>query len=228
MQNKRNKLLKDIKKALGESAVDYVYNLIYNETDLKRYGIASLLNLVGNYTDTFLNGDYSKISNLNLKSIISEWDLYVNDYIEKYKSINYTEKNKIILDYRKNDLGFYWVDLEKLFCIESMIRMSDCGRVNYGHTTLELREQTIDSNISHMIIVYELETGNIKQVKGKSSLKPDIQCWEYFHKFLIDTNYKINDYTPTYKSENDLRIEDFNEEVKLEIFKKHPQLKKVL
>ena len=107
-----------------------------------------------------------------------------------------------------------------------MIRMQDCGRVNYGKTTLELREQTESSNISHMIIVYDYKSGNIHQVKGKRSLKPPISYWEWFYKFLMDTDYKINEYVPTYKADTDLTTSNFDSFQKTSIYNKHPNLNK--
>ena len=115
---------------------------------------------------------YHKLDDINLSDIKNIWESFLNDYKKNYNTSNYIEKNKIILDYRINGIGFYWVDLEKLFCIESMVRMQDCGRVNYNHTTLELRQQFLNRNESHMIVVYDTITNNINQVKGKKSSKP--------------------------------------------------------
>ena len=108
-----------------------------------------------------------------------------------------------------------------------MVRMQDCGRVNYGHTTLELRQQFLDRNESHMIVVYDTITNNINQIKGKQSSKPNKKYWEYFYKFLMDNSYCINEYVPTYKSEFDLYVSDFSSHIQNEIYKKYPNLNKI-
>lgn len=215
-------------KILGEKEGNLVFTKLKNEIqDLTIIPNKDMLNVVYamcNYVDSNETLNYNKLDELNLNNIKTIWVDFLEKFKINYFNTQYTEKNKIILDYRKNKIGHYWVDLEKLFCIESMVRMEDCGRVNYGHTTLELREQTTTSNVSHMIIVYEIETGNIRQVKGKGSLKPDVSKWEYFYRFLIETGYKINEYSPTYKPETDLTVSQLTLIQKRSIYNKHPTL----
>jgi hypothetical protein len=107
-----------------------------------------------------------------------------------------------------------------------MIRMEDCGRVNFGNTTLELREQTETNNVSHMILVYEVKSKNIKQIKGKQNTKPMSEYWIYLFKLLMESEYIFNQYVPTYKPENDLLISEFSDSLQLAIYSKHPNLNK--
>lgn len=214
---------KDIKKVLGDSAVRNVSNLL--DDNISPNSLGNILNIIGNYVDVFLNGDYELLQNITLDEVFSIWKKYYNTKIESYSSLDYVEKNKIIVDYREDGVGFYWVDLEKEFCIESMIRMKDCGRVNYGNTTLELRKQSNKENTSHMIIVYEKNTGNIRQVKGKINSKPNKKYWKYFYRFLMDTDYMVNEYIPTYKPFNDLLVSDLSLQEQLSVYKKYPNLK---
>jgi hypothetical protein len=232
MSNTLSKKEKNAIKILGNDLANIIINKIkvdflnLNYITEKRFN--NIIYSIFNYIESNPSLSYSDIDSMDLKIIENVWDSYLQKYISNYTSTNFVETNKIIDDYRINGIGLYWVDLEKLFCIDSMIRMNDCGRVNYGHTTLELREQLDDSNESHMIIVYEIKTGNIRQVKGKSSQKPDSKYWKYFYKFLINTSYKINEYVPTYKSESDLNILDFPINIQKEIYLKHPTLNKNL
>lgn len=225
------KLEKTLFKILGEKVGNLVFSKLKNEienlTTIPNKNILNMVYAMCNYVDSNETLNYNKLDELNLNKVETIWVDFLEIFKFKYFNTQYIEKNKIILDYRKNEIGHYWVDLEKLFCVESMIRMKDCGRVNYGHTTLELREQTTTSNVSHMIIVYETKTGNIRQVKGKHSLKPDISKWDYFYNFLIDTNYKINEYIPTYKSETDLTVSELTPDQKTSIYNKHPALNKI-
>jgi hypothetical protein len=225
MPSYRTKSLNTIYKILGPVDLDIIYNLIYSNPKSNRsLGLSTNLKVIGNYTDTFLSGDYSLLTNKLLSDIISEWNLYLQKYLKSYSSENYTEHNKIILDNRINGVGFYWVDLQKQFCIESMIRMQDCGRVGYGKTTLELREQLSDSNISHMIVVYEFGIGNIRQVKGRGNSKPNKEYWIHYYNLIINSDYFINEYVPTYKPENDLLISDLELNLQSSIYIKYPNL----
>jgi hypothetical protein len=216
-----------ILKILGPDLGVLIFNKIKPYIDeMSKQNILNLTYSICNYIDSNPNKSYNNLDDINLNDIRNIWLEFLNEFKERYDPTTYIEHNKIILDYRKNDIGYYWVDLRKLFCIESMIRMEDCGRVNYGNTTLELREQTQTSNVSHMIVVYEYETGNIRQIKGKSSLKPSVSHWEWFYKFLMDTDYKINEYVPTFKPNTDLVISDLNPFQKTSIYNKHPNLNK--
>lgn len=224
------KIEKILFKILGKENGNLVFLKLKNDIpdllDEQNKHILKIVYPLCNFIDSNDTFNYQKLNEINLNNIKSLWDDFLKEFKINYSKTQYIEKNKIILDYRENQIGHYWVDLEKLFCIESMIRMEDCGRVNYGHTTLELREQTTTSNVSHMIIVYETETGNIRQVKGKSSSTPNITKWEYFYRFLIETDYKINEYVPTYKPETDLTVSQLTLTQKTSIYNKHSTLNK--
>jgi hypothetical protein len=202
-----------IKKDCGDISEKETYKIVYK---------------ICNYIELNKGISYDDLKNINVNQIIDIWVSFLNDYKKNYNTSQYIEKNKIILDYRINGIGFYWVDLEKTFCIESMVRMQDCGRVNYGHTTLELRQQFLDRNESHMIVVYDTITNNINQIKGKKSSKPNKKYWEYFYKLLMDSDYKINQYIPTYKPESDLKIKELPHTLQSDIYLKHPKLKNTI
>lgn len=226
MPSNKNKKIQNIEKVLGTKYSNLVYELIENEESVRLYGLANVLNIIGNYTEIILKNAYNLLSDKKLDDIISEWNLYYESYKNSYSFNNYVEHNKIICDYRKDEIGFYWVDLETQFCMESMIGMEDCGRVNYGNTTLELREQTLNSTDSCMIIVYGIYDNNIRQVKGKCNSKPNRKYWDYFYKFLIDSDYKVNEYIPTYNPKNDLLVSDLDSIQQSSIYSKHPNLLK--
>lgn len=226
MSSKLSKREQIIFKILGPELGSLVFNKLKNDIDdittIPKQDMLNMIYQLCNYIDSTTT--YDNLNTISIYDIKKIWLDFFNDYKQTYNPKTYVESNKIILDYREKGIGYYWVDLEKMFCIDSMIRMEDCGRVNYGHTTLELREETTDSNISHMIIVYEIESGNIRQVKGKSNQKPPQSIWIWFYNFLCDTDYKIHKYIPTYKPENDLTILDFDTTQKSSIYMKHPNL----
>lgn len=222
----------NIKKIIGEQVGNIIINKLSIDINifekLSDTAIYKIIYSLCNYIDSNVDMTYDDIMDIRMSEINTIWESFLNDYKKNYNTSNYIEKNKIILDYRIDGIGFYWVDLEKLFCIESMVRMQDCGRVNYGHTTLELRQQFLNRNESHMIVVYDTITNNINQVKGKKSSKPNKKYWEWFYKLLMDTNYKINKYSPTYKSQSDLKINELSLLLQSTIYLKHPNLKNVI
>ena len=226
------KIEDSIKKIIGEKIGNIIFEKLNVEMDsFEKIPDKTVYNIVYslcNYIDSNKDMSYNDIKNIDINKITDMWGDFLNGYKKKFTTLNYKEKNKIILDYRINGVGFYWVDLEKLFCIESMVRMQDCGRVNYGHTTLELRQQFLDRNESYMIVVYDTTTNDINQIKGKKSSKPNKKYWEYLYKLLIDSDYKINEYTPTYKPESDLKMSDLPLILQSTIYLKHPKLKNTI
>jgi hypothetical protein len=219
----------NIKKIIGEQIGNIIINRLNADINvfekLSDKAIYKIIYSLCNYVDSNVDIIYDDIMDIHMSEINTIWESFLSDYKKNYNTSNYIEKNKIILDYRINGIGFYWVDLEKLFCIESMVRMQDCGRVNYGHTTLELRQQFLDRNESYMIVVYNTTTNDINQIKGKKSSKPNKKYWEYLYKLLIDSDYKINEYVPTYKPESDLKMSDLPLILQSTIYLKHPKLK---
>jgi hypothetical protein len=224
MPSKNNKKIQSIEKVLGPYSNPYTYNFIEdNKSYLNNFSLPHQLNVIGNYVHLLGNGDYSCLDNIGVESLFEIYIKYVQDFKSTYNNTDYVEHNKIILDERIDGVGFYWVDLESEFCIESMIRMEDCGRVNFGSTTLELRDHL---NNSHMIVVYEKSSGNIKQIKGKGNSKPNKDHWINLYNLLVNIDYPIGEYVPTYKPENDLLISDLPIDLQLSIYKKYPTLRK--
>lgn len=198
-----------IKKDCGNLSEKELYKIVYHTC---------------NYIDSNKHLTYDYINEINLNEISNIWVNFFTDYKQKYDSSEYIENNKIIFDYRIDGFGYYWVDLEKLFCIDSMIRMKDCGRVNYGNTTFELREVTDKGSLSHVIIVYNLEKKLILQIKGKSSKLPNKKYWGYIYKFLMEFPEEINGYSPTFKPETDFKIQYLPTEEQKFILLRHPKL----
>jgi hypothetical protein len=224
MPSKLNKKISSIEKVLGPHSNPYVYNFIENNsTFLKNFSLPHQLNIIGNYVHLLGNGEYSCLNKINAESLYDNYTKYVHDFKVTFKKLDYVEHNKIILDNRIDGVGVYWVDLESEFCIESMVRMQDCGRVNYGNTTLELRDHL---NESHMIVVYEKRTGNIKQIKGRRNSKPEEKYWVCLYELLMNIDYHFNQYVPSYKPENDLLISDLPINLQIPIYDRYPNLKK--
>jgi hypothetical protein len=98
------------------------------------------------------------------------------------------EKNNIILDYRKNGVGYYWVDLNCYYSYEMLFRLHNCGRVNSYQNLLELREYNINGYNYSRVVVVICNDGFINQIKGDYNLKPDIIYKDYIYDLFL--NYK--------------------------------------
>ena len=78
-----------------------------------------------------------------------------------------------------------------------------------------------------MVVVYEISTGNIKQIKGKQNSKPNEIYREYLYELIMNTDYTFNKYVPTYKPENDLLISELSLNLRTHIYEKYPNLIKL-
>jgi hypothetical protein len=218
-------IYKNVKIIIGDEIGSIIYDKIKKDCgNIPEKEFYKIVYHTCNYIDSNKNLTYKNLKDLNLNEVNQLWLDFLNNYKEKYNPSEYVEKNKIIFDYRLNGLGYYWVDLEKLFCIDSMIRMKDCGRVNYGNTTFELRETTENKSLSHVIIVYNLEEKLILQIKGMSSKLPNKKYWHLIHKFLLNFPEEINGYSPTFKPETDFKIQYLPVEEQKLILLRHPKL----
>lgn len=217
-----------VKSILGEDIGQIVFNKICSETDsIKKISdkrVKEMTYTMSNYIDAAHSSNYSILETKTIKEIEELWGSWIHNFKTTYNTKNYVETNKILLDRRVNGVGFYWVDLEKTFCVESLIRMDDCGRVNYGDTTIELREQTETENLSWVIIVYDTFKKNIRQIKGKTNQKPDRKYWNHISDLMLNIDYEINTYIPQFKSENDLKMVDFDVETRSKIKNRYPNL----
>lgn len=215
----------NIKKIIGEEIGNVIIKKLRMEiVDLEKIPEKTIYNMVYSLCNYVDSNNKISIYNVNFNEILNIWNAFLSEYKKNYNSFDYKETNKVIADYRINGIGYYWVDIKKLFCIDSMIRMKDCGRVNYGNTTFELRESTENESLSHVIIVFNLKDKLILQIKGKSSKLPEKKYWHLIYRFLLDFPEEINGYTPTFKPETDFKIQYLTLEEQKSIFLKHPKL----
>lgn len=215
----------NIKKIIGEEIGNVIIKKLREEiVDFEKIPEKTIYNMVYSLCNYVDSNNKISIYNVNFNEIFNIWDNFLTEHKKNYNSYDYKETNKVIADYRIGDIGYYWVDINKLFCIDSMIRMKDCGRVNYGNTTFELRESTENESLSHVIIVFNLKDKLILQIKGKSSKLPEKKYWHLIYRFLLDFPEEINGYTPTFKPETDFKIQYLTLEEQKSIFLKQPKL----
>lgn len=187
---------------------------------------SSVLTNIMDYIRVGLNSDISTVKNFSysrLNDMANEWHegLHIGN-----DAIDYTEEHPIIRDYRKDGIGFYWVDLETHYCDEESERMGHCGRTG-GNTLYSLRQykpltngHTLNS--SHITAAIDGD-GEILQMKGQKNSKPKAE----YHPYIIDLLLNDEDLTGfgyEYDSENDFKISDLTEEQIRNIYAKRPEL----
>jgi len=144
-------------------------------------------------------------------------------------SIDYIEKNDIILDYRENGIGYYWVDLETNNSSEECNRMGHCGRTSYGNTLVSLRENkklndkfTINKSLLTAAIDFDM-SGKIYQMKGPHNHKPDQKYFPYIIDLILKEN-RIKGFGSEYNSADDFSILDLDKEIVSDLYNRKPIL----
>jgi hypothetical protein len=162
-------------------------------------------------------------------------ELYEKSY-EWHKSleigdgaIGYIEKNNIILDYRKDGIGYYWVNLETNNSTEECNRMGHCGRTSYTNTLVSLREyvkindkHTLNKSVITGAIDFD-KSGKIYQMKGPHNQKPDQKYYPYLIDLILKDD-RIKGFGSEYSSDDDFSILDLDKEIIVDIYNRKPVL----
>jgi len=162
---------------------------------------------VSNYIDIFMESDYSLLDLFTISELIEKYDKSIEIYKKNYSTINYIEKNEIILDCGN---GFYWIKNINRISIEMIVRMSNCGRAPKNNYFLELRQNIDNHNYTHIVITLD-NNGIAHQIQGPKNEKPKSIYFNYVFD-LLTKNSIINGLTSLYPNENEFRLSDFTNE----------------
>jgi hypothetical protein len=144
--------------------------------------------------------------------------------------IDYNEENVVILDFRKNDEGYYWVDLGSGKCPDEAERMGHCAssRGNlYSLRSFKKIENNHTLNRSHLTASID-DDGNLLQLKGQKNSKPTNE----YHKLIVplfyleknDGKFLIDGFGYEYNTENDFKISDLTTEEITKLYSERPAL----
>ncbi len=143
--------------------------------------------------------------------------------------IDYIEENAVILDYRKDGEGYYWVDLGTTNCPEEAERMGHCAssRGNlYSLRSFRKIENDHTLNKSHLTASID-GNGYLLQLKGSKNSKPPKE----FHPLILpllyfkeDDEVIINGFGYEYNSANDFKISDLTEEEIKKLYTDRPEI----
>lgn len=180
--------------------------------------VSNISNLIFNYIDFIHNGDCSIIKDKSIAEIekeYSEWFLLNKSARTIPKDLN------VIYDYRKNNLGYFWVNLNSHYSSEMMFNMDNCGRVGANQNLILLIEQLVNNQFEMCVAVVISKDGYIIQIKGKNNTKPTLfysQIFDFFLKYEPILGFKR-----IFKPENDFTTFDLNKDdiEKLRLVKPH-------
>lgn len=188
--------------------------------------VSDVAYLISNYIDFVNNGSYSGVLEIGLEEMKERYEKWCQEMSQNYPETEYVEKNEILIDYRVNNVGYYWVDLNTHTSYEMAFRLNNCGRVNTYQNFLELREfDEFGVNFSRVVVVID-KNGIINQVRGNYNTKPEKEYHDLIFNFFM--GYKeINGFKFVMGKNNDLTISDFSAD-KIKLLKeKRPELFKM-
>lgn len=139
---------------------------------------------------------------------------------------NYQEKNEILIDYRTNGVGYYWVNLNTSYSQEESDRMGHCGR-DSGTTLFSLRSiNQYGDGQSHITSSYNLTDHKINQTKGKKNSKPKSEYYGYIVDLILNTKYPVKGFhRNSYGAENNFKLSDLDTDTLNSVLSKNRDLK---
>lgn len=143
--------------------------------------------------------------------------------------IDYKEENDVILDFRKDGEGYYWVNLGTSNCPEEAERMGHCGRTRgnlYSLRSFKKIENNHTLNRSHLTASIDSD-GDLLQLKGQKNSKPTNE----YHKLILplfyfkdDGEFLITGIGYEYNSEHDFKFSDLTEDEIKKLYEDRPEL----
>lgn len=194
------------------------------------FGGRTEMNSLRDYIRIGLNNNYDQIENLTIPEMIEKSEEWHKSMGVGDSQINYTENKPIILDFRDDGVGFYWVDLQESDCTEEKERMGHCGSSAgnlYSLRSFKKIEAGYTLNKSHLTASIDSK-GRLLQLKGPKNTKPGQEYHRYILPLLyfkIDENkYLINSIGYEYNSEYDFKISDLEENLIKKLYEDRPEL----
>lgn len=176
-----------------------------------------------------LNGNVNPYKNKSFGELYQESTSWHQSLGGGDGDINYQEdEEQIFRDYRKDGIGFYWIDLQTNNSPQECNRMGHCGRTGGNNTIVSLRETKrinpqYTINKSHLTAAIGSLDGIIYQLKGPKNSKPKPEYNQYIVDLLLNTN-SIKGFGSEYESKNDFSLLDLSDEQVKQIYSQKPEL----
>lgn len=176
-----------------------------------------------------LNGNIKPYRELTFDELYSESERWHESLGVGDSKIDYKETNHIILDFRKNGEGYYWVFLGKRNCPEEAERMGHCANSNgflYSLRSFKKIPNNHTLNKSHLTASID-GSGSLLQLKGTKNSKPTNE----YHGLILplfyvklSNEYLINHIGAEYNSTNDFKISDLTDDEVKKLYSDRPDL----
>jgi hypothetical protein len=186
------------------------------------------LTTIMDWVRTGLNGNVKPYQNFTYDQLVQAAKKWHDELGVGNGEINYVEEDEILLDYRDEGIGFYWVNLNTNTSDEECDRMGHCGRTSSDNTIYSLREvkrfnEKYTINKSHLTAAIGNRDGIVYQMKGSKNSKPQEKYYPYIIDLLLK-NEDIKGFGSEYNSSDDFSLGDLPEDKIKEIYSQKPIL----
>ena len=186
------------------------------------------LTTIMDWVRTGLNGNVKPYQNFTYDQLVQAAKKWHDELGVGNGEINYVEENEILLDYRDEGIGFYWVNLNTNTSDEECDRMGHCGRTSSDNTIYSLREvkrfnEKYTINKSHLTAAIGNRDGIVYQMKGPKNSKPQEKYYPYIIDLLLKDEHIIG-FGSEYNSNDDFSLGDLPEDKIKEIYSQKPIL----
>jgi len=175
-----------------------------------------------------LNGNIKPYQELTFKELYDESERWHESLGTGESKFDYNETKDILLDFRKNGEGYYWVDLGTTRCPDEAERMGHCANSKgflFSLRSFKKIENNHTLNKSHLTASINGET--LIQLKGQKNSKPPKEYHSLILPLLylkVNNEYFINKFGYEYNSENDFKISDLTEDEIKKLYSDRPEL----
>jgi hypothetical protein len=176
-----------------------------------------------------LGGNVKTYQQLSFNELYDESERWHESLGVGESKFDYNETNEIILDFRKNDEGYYWVNLGKTNCPDEAKRMGHCGSTRgilYSLRSFKKIENDHTLNKSHLTASID-NLGTLLQLKGQKNSKPTSE----YHSIILPLfylkngeKYLIYEVGYEYDSSRDFKFSDLTNEEVSKLYTDRPEL----
>ena len=176
-----------------------------------------------------LGGNVKAYQQLSFDELYDESERWHESLGVGESKFDYNETNEIILDFRKNDEGYYWANLGKTNCPDEAERMGHCGSTRgilYSLRSFKKIENDHTLNKSHLTASID-NWGTLLQLKGQKNSKPTNE----YHSIILPLfylkngeKYLIYEVGYEYDSSRDFKFSDLTNEEVSKLYTDRPEL----
>jgi hypothetical protein len=176
-----------------------------------------------------LAGNVKSYQELSFKELYDESERWHESLGVGESKFDYNETKDIVLDFRKNGEGYYWVNLGTGNCPDEAERMGHCAStrgVLYSLRSFKKIENDHTLNKSHLTASIN-ESGSLLQLKGQKNSKPTSE----YHSVILplfylksEDEYLIDGIGYEYDSSRDFKFSDLTNEEVSKLYSDRPEL----